>query len=53
MKFIHGRLKQPLKQITNSSAQIKDWNTPVNEVIQWKSKDGADDRRSFIETQKL
>jgi len=36
------RLKQPLKQITNSSAQIKDWNTPVNEVIQWKSKDGAE-----------
>jgi dipeptidyl aminopeptidase/acylaminoacyl peptidase len=35
-------LKQPLKQITNSSAQIKDWNTPVNEVIQWKSKDGAE-----------
>ena len=42
MKFIHGRLKQPLKQITNSTAQIKDWNTPVNEVIQWKSKDGAE-----------
>ncbi|HEX3166450.1 MAG TPA: S9 family peptidase [Chitinophagaceae bacterium] len=36
------RLKQPLKQLTNSSAQIKDWNTPVNEVIQWKSKDGAE-----------
>jgi len=36
------RLKQPLKQITNSSAQIKDWNTPLNEVIQWKSKDGAE-----------
>lgn len=36
------RLKQPLRQITNSSAQIKDWNTPVNEVIQWKSKDGAE-----------
>jgi len=36
------RLKQPLKQITNSSAQIKDWNTPINEVIQWKSKDGAE-----------
>ena len=35
------KLNQPLKQITNSSAQIKDWNTPVNEVIQWKSKDGA------------
>ena len=36
------RLKQPLRQITNSSAQIKEWNTPVNEVIQWKSKDGAE-----------
>jgi dipeptidyl aminopeptidase/acylaminoacyl peptidase len=34
-------LNQPLKQISNSSAQIKDWSTPVNEVIQWKSKDGA------------
>ena len=34
-------LKQPLKQISNNTAQIKDWNTPVNEVIQWKSKDGA------------
>jgi dipeptidyl aminopeptidase/acylaminoacyl peptidase len=32
---------QPLKQLTNSSDQIKDWNTPVNEIIQWKSKDGA------------
>ncbi len=36
-----GKLKQVLKQITNSTAQIKDWNAPVNEVIQWKSKDGA------------
>ena len=35
------RLNQSLKQITNSSSQIKDWNTPVNEVIEWKSKDGA------------
>ncbi len=35
------RLNQPLKQISNSTAQIKDWNTPVNEVIQWKSKDGT------------
>ncbi len=35
------KLNQPLKQISNSTAQIKDWNTPVNEVIQWKSKDGA------------
>jgi dipeptidyl aminopeptidase/acylaminoacyl peptidase len=28
-------------QITNMSAQINGWNTPLNEVIQWKSKDGA------------
>ena len=34
------QLNQPLKQITNTSAQIKNWNTPVNEVIEWKSKDG-------------
>jgi dipeptidyl aminopeptidase/acylaminoacyl peptidase len=34
----------PLKAvtITNSTAQIKDWNTPLNELIQWKSKDGAE-----------
>jgi dipeptidyl aminopeptidase/acylaminoacyl peptidase len=37
--FLWG-LNQPLKQISNISSQIKDWNTPVNEVIQWKSKDG-------------
>lgn len=36
-----GSLKQPLKQLSNNTAQIKDWNTPLNEVIQWKSKDGA------------
>lgn len=36
------RLNQPLKQITSSTSQIKEWNTPVNEVIQWKSKDGAE-----------
>lgn len=27
--------------VTNASAQIESWNTPVNEVIQWKSRDGA------------
>lgn len=27
--------------VTNLTAQIENWNTPVNEVIQWKSKDGA------------
>jgi len=36
------RLNQPLKQLSNSTSQIKDWNTPVNELIQWKSKDGAE-----------
>ena len=36
-----GRLNQPLKKVTNSSAQITGWNTPVNEVISWKSTDGA------------
>jgi dipeptidyl aminopeptidase/acylaminoacyl peptidase len=35
------QLDQPLKQLTNMSAQISSWNTPVNEVIQWKSKDKA------------
>ncbi len=36
-----GRFNQPLKKITSSSAQISSWNTPVNEVISWKSTDGA------------
>lgn len=36
-----GRFNQPLTKLTNSSAQIGNWNTPVNEVINWKSKDGA------------
>ena len=47
------RLKQPLKQITNSSTQIKDWNTPVNEVIQWKSKDGAEIEGILLKPKKL
>lgn len=29
------------KQLTANSDQIKTWNTPVNEIIEWKSKDGA------------
>lgn len=32
---------QPLKQLTASSEQIATWNTPVNEVVEWKSKDGT------------
>lgn len=35
------RMNDALKMISNSTAQIANWNTPVNEVIQWKSKDGA------------
>jgi len=35
------RLGQPLKKITNNSTQISGWNVPANEVIDWKSKDGA------------
>lgn len=31
----------PVLPITNMSAQIRDWNTPVNEILQWKSKDGV------------
>ncbi len=36
-----GRLNQPLKKLSNISEQIENWNVPNNEVIQWKSKDGA------------
>jgi dipeptidyl aminopeptidase/acylaminoacyl peptidase len=36
------KFNQPLKKLTNNSAQITGWNTPVNEVISWKSKDGAE-----------
>jgi len=36
-----GQLDAPLTKLTNSTAQIANWNTPVNEIIEWKSKDGA------------
>ena len=36
-----GTFNQPLKKITNYTAQIAGWNTPVNEIIQWKSKDST------------
>jgi dipeptidyl aminopeptidase/acylaminoacyl peptidase len=35
------RFNQPLKKITNNTAQISNWNTPVNEIISWESTDGA------------
>ncbi|HVG12554.1 MAG TPA: S9 family peptidase [Flavisolibacter sp.] len=36
-----GTLGGQLKKISNSTEQIRGWNTPVNEVISWKSQDGA------------
>lgn len=36
-----GGLNEVPKKITNNTEQIATWNTPVNEIIQWKSKDGA------------
>jgi dipeptidyl aminopeptidase/acylaminoacyl peptidase len=36
-----GKLNGDMKKITNSSAQIAKWNTPVNEIVSWKSTDGA------------
>ena len=35
------KLNETLKLISNMTTQIKNWNTPVSETIQWKSKDGA------------
>lgn len=38
--FISSLNGEP-KQITNMSAQIKDWKVAQSEVVSWKSKDGA------------
>ncbi len=32
---------RPLQKLSNMTNQVANWNTPVNEVVQWKSKDGA------------
>ena len=42
VEVFSGKLNQPLKKISNNNAQIAGWNTPINEIIQWKSTDGAD-----------
>ena len=34
-------VNRPLQKLSNMSEQVTNWNTPVNDVIQWKSKDGA------------
>ena len=36
-----GTLQNTWKKITNTSSQITTWNLPVNEIVEWKSKDGA------------
>ena len=33
--------RQQLTKISDASAQIQQWNTPINEIVTWKSKDGA------------
>jgi dipeptidyl aminopeptidase/acylaminoacyl peptidase len=35
-----GQVGQPLKKITDVTTQLAEWNTPLNEVISWKSTDG-------------
>jgi dipeptidyl aminopeptidase/acylaminoacyl peptidase len=36
-----GNPETGFKKITEISAQISHWNTPINEVINWKSTDGT------------
>jgi dipeptidyl aminopeptidase/acylaminoacyl peptidase len=36
-----GTLESNWKKITNTTTQISSWNIPVNEIIEWKSKDGT------------
>ncbi len=36
-----GSLSSNWKKISNHTSQITNWNTPINEIIEWKSKDGT------------
>lgn len=36
-----GTLEGNWKKISNANTQISTWNTPVNEIVEWKSKDGT------------
>ena len=38
---IYSYSNNELNKITNASQQIANWNTPTNEIIEWKSKDGS------------
>lgn len=37
----YGTWEGNWKKVTNINTQISNWNTPVNEIVEWKSKDGA------------
>ena len=39
--FVSGTQKFVPRQLTDMTAQVKDWNLGSEEVISWKSKDGA------------
>ncbi len=36
-----GKLEGDWKKISELNTQISNWNTPLNEIIEWKSKDGT------------
>ncbi len=40
-EIYYGSLEGSWKKISNANIQISNWNTPVNEIVEWKSKDGA------------
>lgn len=40
-EIYYGTWEGNWKKITNAHTQISNWNTPVNEIVEWKSKDGA------------
>lgn len=40
-EIYYGTWEGNWKKVTNTNTQISNWNTPVNEIVEWKSKDGA------------
>jgi len=38
---MEGNAFSAVNKLTMYTQQVQPWNTPVNEVVQWKSKDGA------------
>lgn len=40
-EIYYGTWEGNWKKVTNINAQISNWNIPVNEIVEWKSKDGA------------